>query len=95
MKGLRRPATEAEVAIIRDARERRMAWHDIGPLVGASRTWVRSVAIEHGLSTPLPSPIPANPKPPLTLRELTGLAPLRAGHPLALAELERARGIEL
>lgn len=89
-----RPATDEEIARMRQMRADRLPWDVIGPAFGMSRYWAYHVAERHGFGQPLPSPIRPS-KPPLTPREAFGGAPLPAFHPLAMAELRRAREIEL
>ena len=89
-----RPATPEELDRMRQMRADRLPWDVIGPAFGMSRYWAHYVAERHGFGQPLPSPIkPA--KPPLTPREAAGREPLPAFHPLAMAELRRARELVL
>ena len=90
----KRDATPEEVERIRAFRERRVSWEDMALDMGMGRDWCRHVAQVHGFGDPLKKkPLPAVTS---TQRRMSaGLAPLEAGHPIAMEELERARRLVL
>ncbi len=85
----KREATTEEIERMRAFRDRRVSWVDMAKEIGMGRDWCRHVAQANGFGDPLKEkPLPA---PTSTQRRMeAGLAPLPAGHPIAMEELRRA-----
>jgi hypothetical protein len=88
----KRIATPEEIERMKAYREARTSWVDIAKEMGVGRDWCQRVGTVNGFGGPLKEP--QAPVPTVdTSRAAAGHAPLREGHPLALAELARARSI--
>lgn len=89
------PATKALVfaltpagrEFILDQREQKVSWVALSRELGVNHDTVLEMAKREGISRIAPRPPPRV----KTFRELAGAEPLPAGHPIAIAELERAR----
>lgn len=79
--------TPAGVQFVLAMRANRDTWDSIAEAVGVSRYCVVNAAVKAKIYAVLP-PMPEKPVSP---RQAAGPEPLRAGHPIAMAELERAR----